>query len=642
MVNIQNLFSGMSIVVMAVILILGIMVVSRAAKTRTNYIFFIFIISIVLWLLVNFLLRFNFPGQSTFFILEFSFSVPALMIFLLFLFSAEFPNRLIRSYKSIYTLALVPLLPIVYLAHTGAIVTGFERQSTLISPQYGWGYILFVVYSIVYLLLTFIMIYMQYKSSSEEVKRQVFFLFIGILVSGTVAVIADLVVPLIFNTNVLANFDSLGIIFLVIFTTYAILKHHLLDIKVILVETATILVSLAILAQTLLSQGFWEGFVNFIILSLVVYGGYLITKSVQNEIRQKEELQILSKQLEQANAHLKELDAMKTEFVSLASHELLTPVSAIEGYLSMLLDEKMARVDDPKAKKYLDNVYLSAKRLARLIADMLNISRIEEGRLSVEKSEVNVGDTIDQVIAEIRFKAEERKQKIVFENPDSANKLRDSSLIAQNDTEIAQNDTEIPRSARDDEYATFADPDKIKEIAINIIGNSIKYSRDPGTITITVQKVPRQMVDSTWARIEADIKVRPLDDQEAIKSSVDPHYRELVGEEQLMITVKDQGVGIPREELPRLFKKFHRVGNYSTQESQGTGLGLYISRALVELQHGRIWADSEGEGKGSTFTFTLPELAVKDQILALEQQIPMDKEQMKPLARPMKSAAEEL
>ena len=123
---------------------------------------------------------------------------------------------------------------------------------------------------------------------------------------------------------------------------------------------------------------------------------------------------------------------------------------------------------------------------------------------------------------------------------------------------------------------------------------------------------------------------------------MDPHYRELVGEEQLMIAVKDQGVGIPREELPRLFKKFHRVGNYSTQESQGTGLGLYISRALVELQHGRIWADSEGEGKGSTFTFTLPELAVKDQIITLEKEIPMDKEQMKPLARPMKSAAEEL
>lgn len=628
MVNIQNLFSGLSIVVMAVILILGIMVVSRASKTRANYIFFVFIISIVLWLLVNFLLRFNFLGQSTFYILEFSFSVPALMIFLLFLFSAEFPNRLIKSFKFVYAFALVPLIYIFYLAHTDAIVTGFERQGTIVSAQYGWGFILFAIYTIVYLLLTFTMIYLQYKTSSEEVRRQVFFLFIGILVSGIVAVVADLAVPLIFNTNVLANFDSLGIIFLVIFTTYAILKHHLLDIKVILVETATILVSLAILAQTLLSQGFWEGFVNAIILLLVVYGGYLITKSVQNEIRQKEELQILSKQLEQANTHLKELDAMKTEFVSLASHELLTPVSAIEGYLSMLLDEKMARVDDPKAKKYLDNVYLSAKRLARLIADMLNISRIEEGRLSVEKSDVNVGDMINQVIDEIRFKAEERKQKIVFDNLQPSTVDRAPSVNSQQSTV--------------NNYMTYGDPDKIKEIIINIIGNSIKYSMNPGTVTITVQKVPRQMVDSTWARIEADIKNRPLDDQEAIKSAVNPHYRELVGDEQLMISVKDQGVGIPREELPRLFKKFHRVGNYSTQESQGTGLGLYISRALVELQHGRIWADSEGEGKGSTFTFTMPELAVKDQILALEKQIPMDKEQMKPLARPMKSAAEEL
>ncbi len=87
--------------------------------------------------------------------------------------------------------------------------------------------------------------------------------------------------------------------------------------------------------------------------------------------------------------------------------------------------------------------------------------------------------------------------------------------------------------------------------------------------------------------------------------------------------------------MTKLFKKFHRVGNYSAQESQGTGLGLYITRALVELHHGRIWPDSEGEGKGSTFTFSLPTIESKQAIIDMEAQSPQDKEQLKPLAKPM-------
>ncbi|MBM2821089.1 MAG: putative histidine kinase, partial [Candidatus Berkelbacteria bacterium] len=347
----------------------------------------------------------------------------------------------------------------------------------------------------------------------------------------------------------------------------------------------------------------------------------LLVKSVQEEIERREELQRLSTQLAHANSHLKELDVMKTEFVSLASHELLTPVSAIEGYLSMLLDEKMARVDDPKAKDYLDHVYASAKRLARLVADMLNVSRIEEGRLLVEKKDVDLSDLIKQVTAEIKFKSDERKQKIVFDGQ-------------------SETSSEIPRGARDDKYATYGDPDKIKEIMINILGNSIKYSKDPGTISIRAERIPTPWVAEKWQKIEDEIKVRPLDDQEAIQSAVDPHFRQFIGKDQILIAIKDEGIGIPKEELPRLFKKFHRVGDYTTAESQGSGLGLYITRALVELHHGRIWADSEGAGKGSTFTFSLPDISTKNELLEIESQVHQEKEQLKPLARPVKQAEE--
>jgi len=260
---------------------------------------------------------------------------------------------------------------------------------------------------------------------------------------------------------------------------------------------------------------------------------------------------------------------------------------------------------------------------------MLNISRIEEGRLLVEKKEVNLNELVTQTIEELKFKAEERKQKVVFENQGSRPETSSEILrhSPQNDTESAQNDN--PK------FETYADPDKIKEVIINIIGNSIKYSKNPGTISISIEKAPTEKVKEIWGKIEDKVKDQPLDDQESIKASVDEHYRQFVGDDQLLIIVRDQGIGIPREELTKLFKKFHRVGDYSTEESQGTGLGLYISRSLVELHHGRIWADSDGPGKGSTFTFSLPDISDKEELLKMEKEVSEQKEQLKPLAKPM-------
>ena len=157
-------------------------------------------------------------------------------------------------------------------------------------------------------------------------------------------------------------------------------------------------------------------------------------------------------------------------------------------------------------------------------------------------------------------------------------------------------------------------------------------------ILLNILRILGQLQEA-WAEVEKSIKTRPLDDQEAIKSAVDEKLKRLVGKEQILVKVKDEGIGIPKEELPKLFKKFHRVGDYTTAESQGTGLGLYISRALVELHHGRIWADSEGSHHGSTFIFSLPELENKKEIEGLEAQVPK-KGDMKSLARPAKEAEE--
>jgi signal transduction histidine kinase len=228
-------------------------------------------------------------------------------------------------------------------------------------------------------------------------------------------------------------------------------------------------------------------------------------------------------------------DQLKSEFVSIASHELLTPTAAIEGYLSMILDEKMAKVD-PKAEEYLRKVQTSAHRLGELVKDLLSVSRIESGKITINKQPIEVSPLIKQVIGEIGIRAHESKIKLTYEKP-------------------AKEPAKI-----------LADPDRFIQILTNLISNSIKYNKPKGSITVSV---------------EADKKF-------------------------VTVHVKDTGIGISPAHIEHLFEKFYRVHDDSAAaEKIGTGLGLFITRSIVEMQGGTIKVKSETD-KGSDFYFSLP------------------------------------
>lgn len=239
--------------------------------------------------------------------------------------------------------------------------------------------------------------------------------------------------------------------------------------------------------------------------------------------------------LKKANVRLMELDKMKDEFVSVASHELRTPMTAIKSYLWMALAGKGGALNE-KQRFYLQRSYDSVDRLIKLINDILNISRIDSGRLMVQVAPVNIEQLVREVVDEVGARASELKIQLILD-------LKEK----------------MPQ--------VLADADKIKEVLYNLIGNSIKFTPKDGKIRVSFAQKDK-MVE---------------------------------------ITVKDTGAGIKEEDLPKLFHKFGLLpGSYITnQPSSGTGLGLYICRALVEIQGGKIWATSEGEGKGASFTFSL-------------------------------------
>lgn len=250
---------------------------------------------------------------------------------------------------------------------------------------------------------------------------------------------------------------------------------------------------------------------------------------------------LLYQRIQDANERLKELDRLKDEFVSLASHELRTPMTAIKSYVWLLLYGNMGVISE-KQKTYLERTYTSTERLINLVNDMLNISRIESGRFTIATADIDVNKLINEVLLEVQARAQEIGVKLEY--------------TKSNDILTAK-----------------ADEDRIKQVLINLIGNSIKFTPKDGVVTVMAIR----------------------DNQGFIK-----------------ISVKDTGRGLSAEDIPKLFKKFNMVGNdhLTKERGQGTGLGLYLSKSLVELHGGKIWVESEGLGKGSTFSFTLPEVNV--------------------------------
>lgn len=246
---------------------------------------------------------------------------------------------------------------------------------------------------------------------------------------------------------------------------------------------------------------------------------------------------LLYKAIQDANEKLKSIDKLKDEFVSLASHELRTPMTVIKSYIWLLLQGKVGPINE-KQKTYLDRTFTSTNRLINMVNDMLNISRIESGRLTIDAKPMDMEALIKDVTVEMQPKAAELGISLIHPPIQSP----------------------IP--------IVFADDERIKQVLINLIGNSLKFTPQNGSISL-------------------------------ILSNKDGY---------VLTQVKDTGKGIKAEDMEKLFKKFNMLGSdhLVKQTGQGTGLGLYLSKSLVELQKGRIWVESEGEGKGSTFSFTLP------------------------------------
>ncbi len=227
-----------------------------------------------------------------------------------------------------------------------------------------------------------------------------------------------------------------------------------------------------------------------------------------------------------------DIDRAKSEFVSLASHQLRTPLTIIRWSADIL--KRYAGKLSPQQEKYVTAVEEAGRQMVNLVDALLNVSRIEAGSLRIEPKPVDVKKLVDGILREL--------QPLI-----DTQQLRMRTRVA----------ADLPKLQ--------VDPELTRVVIHNLITNAIKYTKQRGQIFITV------------ARDAANIKV----------------------------SVRDTGVGIPVEDQPKIFSKLYRAENVMQLEPHGTGLGLYIAKAVVEQSGGRIWFESK-ENSGTTFTFTLP------------------------------------
>ncbi len=245
-------------------------------------------------------------------------------------------------------------------------------------------------------------------------------------------------------------------------------------------------------------------------------------------------------------------ESQRAEFISTASHEMRTPVAAIEGYLALALNDKVCIIDS-HARDYLEKAHSSTQHLGKLFQDLLTSAKAEDGRLTSHPAVVEMGHFLQQVSEDLRFSAASKGLTMDF-------------AVGASDLINARQDMgHVVKPL----YFVLADADRIREVITNIFDNAVKYT-ESGNITIG-----------------------------------------LTGNNEVaQIFVRDTGPGIPADDASHLFQKFYRVDNSATRTIGGTGLGLFICRKIVELYQGRIWVESK-VGQGSTFFINLPRLTTQ-------------------------------
>lgn len=468
----------------------------------------------------------NNPDQVMFY-----WSLTILVETLIYLIAVHFTYNFLKNKKLTFNqllLTLIPILPVIFLLSTKYNLSGVNlADCTAIEGPIALYYSYAI--ELLYLIVVIVLIIKEYLQTIEiKNKQKIRYFGIGICLF-LLTFSSGNIIGSFTDDWVLSQVGYFGMPIFIGFLVYIIVKYEAFSVKLIATQALVWSLTILIGSQFL----FIKTPINFLLtgisfISVIIFGQILI-KSVKKEIDQREKLEVLTGQLSDANEKLKSLDLLKTEFVSLASHQLRSPLTAIKGYTSMILEGDYGEIS-PKVKEVVEKVMESSNNLTLVVEDLLDVSKIESGGMKYVMENFDFGQMVKETIEELSIVSEKKGLKLTYNIPS------------------------------DRKYIVSGDKEKLRQIIINLVDNSMKYTKQGG-IDVTLKSENKSMI----------------------------------------LSIKDTGIGVAPEVASKLFQKFSRGSDGAKVNTSGSGLGLYIVREIIEAHKGRVWVESEGVGKGSTF-----------------------------------------
>jgi signal transduction histidine kinase len=527
-------------IISAIAILLGGMVFFYNPKEKVNQYFLGITMSMLAWVNLSYMARLVFQNNLDLAInlLRIAWLTTPLLLVFLYLFI----ENIVKYKQKIITfiIILTGLSAIILSGITNLVIKDIKIVADSLTIVYGHGMWFFLGAATLNILATFYIIVKSYPSLSNKIKSKINYFFIGICFFYLANITFNIILPVFWGVSRFYWIGDYSSIILLGFTGYAILKKELFDLRILLTSVIVSAISLVLAIDLFLfTPDLWlKTFKGFSLILFLIFANYLV-RNISREIGQKKKIEHLNKitveaekKVRRAYGKLEKADKAKSEFISIASHQLRTPLTAIKGYISMISEGSYGELPE-KIKEKMKGVYASNERLIRLVNDLLSISRLEAGRLKVDKKLESINDLLEDLIDEIKPIADQRNLYINLNKGD------------------------LPK--------VNIDADKMRQVFINLIDNSLKYTIRGG-IEITT-------------------------------SSEDGNF---------IVKISDTGEGMSPEEIQKLFQSFSRGTAGSQLSTEGAGLGLYIARKFTEMHQGKIWAESKGKGQGSTFYIKVP------------------------------------
>ena len=419
----------------------------RGPKSPTNILFSLVTLAVSFWSINLAFFILNSDLDAALIFANFYYISAAAIPFLFFFFSVFFlnENQKLRFYHYLLISPIILLILFLFVNKNFLVTDVFNGTYGKNVHFTGYHYEYYILYFIFYVILAYYQLFRKFLITKTEIgTAQLKFIFVGTLISFALGMYFNLILPALGNYEFIWLGPPFSLI-MILSIGYAIARHNLFNIGVVATEVLTFFIWFLILLRMLTTESLTDKVINGFLLLFAIIFGVLLIRTIIKEVETRERIEGLVKDLAKANEHLRQMEQQKSEFVSIASHQLRTPLTAIKGYASMILEGSFGALSE-QARDVVEKLFKSSQRLVGLVEDFLTVSRIERGKMQFDFTSVGLKELIGGVVKDLEIDARDKGPVLTFQ-------IENGSL-----------------------YVVRGDSLKLKQVFTNVIDNAIKFT----------------------------------------------------------------------------------------------------------------------------------------------------------------------